>query len=217
MFTLDSKMEYIVDPSDISVVGSRKVKHRRFLKLIAITIAVVMAVTAFSVLAHQNPGNTTSGPEYMPESLDTGSLIYSVGIVIHNTQPVATSSPYDQEVQIDSSSFSQHESPDLSNVVWYTSSGEIIPSWIESGNSASSANTIYWLKMPFSLGAQSSVTINMGFESTSANLFATSGGSEGEAPQLSSSYAEYDNGAVVFPVYWNFAGTSTPSGIATGS
>jgi hypothetical protein len=33
----------------------------------------------------------------------------------------------------------------------------------------------------------------------------------GEAPQLSSTYAEYDDGANVFTDYWNFAGTTLPS------
>ncbi len=35
----------------------------------------------------------------------------------------------------------------------------------------------------------------------------------GEAPQLSPSYAEYDNGNQVFGAYWNFSGTSLPSGL----
>ena len=33
----------------------------------------------------------------------------------------------------------------------------------------------------------------------------------GVAPQLSSTYAEYDDGANVFTEYWNFAGTTLPS------
>ncbi len=34
----------------------------------------------------------------------------------------------------------------------------------------------------------------------------------GEAPQLSSTYGEYDDGANIFNNYWNFAGTSLPRG-----
>ncbi|MGC8566942.1 MAG: hypothetical protein ACP5M8_04760 [Caldisphaera sp.] len=34
----------------------------------------------------------------------------------------------------------------------------------------------------------------------------------GEAPQLSPTYAEYDDGANVFNNYWNFARTSLPTG-----
>ena len=52
----------------------------------------------------------------------------------------------------------------------------------------------------------------MGFAQTSTNLFNTV--NDGEAPQLSSTYAEYDDGANVFNNYWNFAGTTLPSNLA---
>ena len=55
----------------------------------------------------------------------------------------------------------------------------------------------------------------MGFASTSTNLFNTV--NDGEAPQLSSTYAEYDDGANVFNYYTNFAGTTLPSGWASGA
>ena len=54
--------------------------------------------------------------------------------------------------------------------------------------------------------------INMQVLYSFENLFSSSG-YLGEAPQLSSIYAEYDNGRYVFPYYWDFAGTSLPSGI----
>ena len=41
-------------------------------------------------------------------------------------------------------------------------------------------------------------------------------GPTGEAPQLSSAYAKYDNGINVFNEYWNFAGNSTPNGVSLG-
>jgi hypothetical protein len=49
----------------------------------------------------------------------------------------------------------------------------------------------------------------MGFASKTANIF--NGNTVGEAPQLSSTYAEYDDGANVFTDYWNFAGTALPT------
>jgi DNA-binding beta-propeller fold protein YncE len=60
--------------------------------------------------------------------------------------------------------------------------------------------------------------IYFGFYSPSTNNF-NSVGPWGEAPTLSGNYAQYDNGALVFPaLYQNFAGTSTPSGwTASGS
>jgi len=69
-------------------------------------------------------------------------------------------------------------------------------------------NLNYWIKLG-SIPAYSSEPIYIGFASTSTNLF--NGNTVGEAPQLSSSYAEYDNGANIFNYYTNFAGTSLPS------
>ena len=57
----------------------------------------------------------------------------------------------------------------------------------------------------------------MGFASKTTNLLSSSAPSGiGEAPQLSSTYAEYDDGANVFNYYTNFAGTSLPSGWVSG-
>ena len=49
----------------------------------------------------------------------------------------------------------------------------------------------------------------LGFAAKTTNLLSNSGTSGiGEAPQLSPTYAEYDDGASVFSFYDNFAGTS---------
>ena len=60
-----------------------------------------------------------------------------------------------------------------------------------------------------SIPASSSITVYMGFAPVSVNLFNTV--NTGEAPQLSSAYAEYDDGNNVFNFYDNFAGTSLDS------
>jgi hypothetical protein len=54
------------------------------------------------------------------------------------------------------------------------------------------------------------MVIYMGFAPSTTSLFNTV--NTGEAPTLSSSYGEYDNGVNVFTNYWNFAGTNLPSG-----
>ena len=61
----------------------------------------------------------------------------------------------------------------------------------------------------------STLTIYMGFVSTSTNLFTTPAGKVGEAPTLSPAYGQYDNGAVVFSAYWDFAGNSLPAGFTS--
>jgi hypothetical protein len=95
------------------------------------------------------------------------------------------------------------------NVVVYNGlSGALVPCWAESSSvlvcnllantiaATGSANSVYY----FGLG---SPTVSF-WSTTFANGI-------GEAPQLSPTYAQYDNGANIFPYYWNFAGTSVPS------
>ena len=76
-----------------------------------------------------------------------------------------------------------------------------------------SLNTYYWLKLDNGIPANSNLTVYMGFANKSSMLFNKL--TTGEAPQLSPSYAEYDNGASIFNEYWNFAGTALPAGWAT--
>jgi hypothetical protein len=97
---------------------------------------------------------------------------------------------------------------DMANVKWFDSSGRAIPSWLES---YTSTGAIYWLYISGDIPANSSITVYYGIASTDTILM--NGTDTGEAPQLSSTYGEYDNGVNVFTNYWNFAGTSTPSGI----
>jgi hypothetical protein len=71
--------------------------------------------------------------------------------------------------------------------------------------SASTA-TSYWLKLNSGILAHEDALIYMNFYSKSANIFNTI--NTGEAPQLSATYGQYDDGANVFNFYDNFAGTS---------
>jgi hypothetical protein len=129
-------------------------------------------------------------------------------LTITNTQSSATSNPFQQMVNITSAdngwqlisngNFGQ-------NVEFFYSNGTVIPSWLES---YSSSNAIWWLKIA-AIPAGSSETVYVGFAPTTTNLFNTV--NDGEAPQLSPTYAEYDDGANVFNFYDNFAGTSLDS------
>jgi hypothetical protein len=83
--------------------------------------------------------------------------------------------------------------------------GQFVPAWLESINN--DIATI-WIKMPVSIPANSSITLNL-YADSNLNF---DGAYWGEAPQLSPTYGQYDNGTAVFNNYWNFAGTSTPSG-----
>jgi len=79
--------------------------------------------------------------------------------------------------------------------------------WLESLSSTNQA--VIWVKIPSSISANGVYQIYM-VEDSSLNF---DGNYWGEAPQLSSSYGQYDNGGNVFSNYWNFAGTSLPSSL----
>lgn len=119
------------------------------------------------------------------------------------------------------------------NFEFFYANGTIIPSWLEAWNTSNeissslSSNMLEWINLgantPNELPASmtSNYIIYMGWAgnvvSSSNTLF--NNVNTGEAPQLSPSYAEYDDGAVLFPtLYQNFNGTTTPSGfVVTGS
>jgi hypothetical protein len=139
-------------------------------------------------------------------------IIYQAPITITNSQSSATPNPFEQMIKIPISQFSSYifDNNTSANFEFYYSNNTIIPAWIESVNGTT---IVVWLKL-YSIPASSSITIYMGFASKSTNLLSNSGTTGiGEAPQLSPTYAKYDDGAKVFNNYWNFSGTSTPSGI----
>ncbi len=128
-------------------------------------------------------------------------------VIITNSQTTATPSPFQQMVNVSYSIYKGNAYSNFQNVEFYYSNGTIIPSWLE--NYTYSKYAIYWIKIG-SIPASSSITIYMGFASNSTNLF--NAVDAGEAPQLSSTYGEYDDGANVFIYYTNFEGTSLPTG-----
>jgi hypothetical protein len=82
------------------------------------------------------------------------------------------------------------------NVFFFYGNGSIIPSWLES---YSSNNAIWWIKL--NQVPSGNYVIYMGFAPKTTNLF--NNVNIGEAPQLSPTYGEYDNGANVFLAYFN--------------
>ena len=116
--------------------------------------------------------------------------------------------------------YSSDLAANLQNIYVYNSiSGKTVPAWIE-GNILNeqqttslntAANVIIWINAN-AISTASDTNYYIGVGATSTDFF-VSGNNIGEAPQLSSTYGQYDNGASVFPaLYQNFAGTATPSG-----
>ncbi len=166
------------------------------------------------------PQTAQSSNSVVTVSLPPSSVTYYVPITLTNSQSTATPAPFQQMVNISESAYSSYltYNGNFANFEFFTSSGTVIPAWIESSNSG---KLITWVKLPKGIPAESNTIIYLGFASTSSNLLSSSGTTGiGEAPQLScgstptsscSTYAEYDDGAKVFNFYDNFAGTTLSS------
>jgi len=151
--------------------------------------------------------NSNSFPQ--PTSIPSGIVAY-VPIIITNTQGLSTHKPFQQMIQIQESKFSNYiaYNNNIANFEFFTQSGQILPAWIESNTLG---NLIIWVKIP-GIPAKHSQTIYLGFASQKTNLLSSSGNTGiGEAPQLSPTYAEYDDGVSVFNYYTNFEGNSLPA------
>ncbi len=147
------------------------------------------------------------------------NVFYAACMVLSNTNPV----PYPANMQImlpiNSLIYRPYEAGSLGNIEFFYGNGTVINSWMEgnafnesSAPSNTQTNTIYWLLISPAnvfLPAYGANEVYMGFAPLSYSLLNQY--STGEAPQLSPTYGEYDNGANVFSFYDNFAGNSLGS------
>ncbi len=135
-----------------------------------------------------------------------------VPITITNSQTSATPSTFQQELLINSNNYASYINSNWFNVEFTTGpagTGTVLNAWVENSPTNTATNTIVWVQLQSSIaGSGGTQTIYMDFMGT--NVMSASGPT-GEAPQLSSSYAQYDNGAQVFDWYENFAGITIPS------
>ena len=133
---------------------------------------------------------------------------YSVPITLTNTQQYATPIGFQQVLDINSRRFPMINS-NWTNVDFTDAAGEPLQAWVESNCTSSSTHVMFWLNVSPGIGADGSLPLNVTFASGDDY----DGVWLGEAPQLSSTYGQHDNGPTVFPVlYQNFAGTDAPSG-----
>ena len=131
---------------------------------------------------------------------------YYVPVNITNSQTSATPNPFQQMITVNALNYTSYinYNNNFANFEYFYSNGTIISAWIES-NSSKQLTT--WIKINGGIAGSSKLMIYLGFVSNTVNLLSSSGTTGiGEAPQLSSTYAQYDDGVNVFPNYWNFAG-----------
>ncbi len=128
-------------------------------------------------------------------------------ITITNTQNSAVPSHFQQMIQFSPSTYAIEEAPDLGNIRFYYGSEELY-SWCEANcSSSSTGNAIFWVKTPHAIPPGKNITIDMYFL---PSVVEYDGDFAGEAPQLSNTYGQYDNGAKVFEFYEGFEGVTLP-------
>jgi len=175
--------------------------------------AARIAIDGVTIIENILTGKIEAPGVTIPSTPSTTTSSYLV-IPITNTQNVATPAPFQQLVQLNLANYPQLSgvASDLSNI--YFSSDEAgqnkLYSWRETPASLTSTQT-WWVLLPNGIPANGTITVYLQVSSSTT----LDGIYTGEAPQLSSTYGQYDNGANVFTNYWNFAGTSVPSGWTT--
>ena len=159
--------------------------------IIALFFSAIMLAGAFAVMTSGNSNNTALPVNNSPATANSNTL------TLYNNATVPTSNPYIAPVNISSSDLSGALS-NYTNVYFEYSNGTVITSWLYE---YSSAYADWYLRLN-QINAGSSITINIQISSG----FILNGVSIGEAPQLSSTYAQYDNGVNVFGqgAYYNF-------------
>lgn len=151
---------------------------------------------------------TVSNPQEVQISAQTSTLlselieftvipITAYTITITNSQPDPTSSPFQQLLILNLSNIISSPSQ-LLNLQFCLDSQCQTPlyAWIESYNSNLSSVYI-WINLPISIPANSSITIYMFVRNTIQYPYT------GMRPDLTSTYAQYDNGKNVFLIYFN--------------
>ncbi|MGI0140096.1 MAG: putative Ig domain-containing protein, partial [Thermoplasmata archaeon] len=142
-------------------------------------------------------------------SVGANAPVAFVPTTLTNIQTTSTPLDFQDLITISPNTLgSSHFSSTLSNANWQDSNGNILPSWLESGNSNTATATAYWVNLTSDVVAASggTLTIYLVLYATSVNAFNKI--NTGEAPQLSPAYAQYDDGPNVFPAYFN-GNTST--------
>ncbi|MEM4098912.1 MAG: hypothetical protein QXW57_04085, partial [Candidatus Micrarchaeaceae archaeon] len=146
--------------------------------------------------------------------MSANAPIHTTSISIVNSQSSSAPSPFQVMFTFDPANYTSYEASNLGNIRFYYPNGTELYAWLESysgepsGGSANEATSAtVWISL-HGIAASSSVTIYMEFLPTSNNFDTNYWG---EAPQLSPTYVQYDNGPKVFLYYQNFNGTTLPS------
>jgi hypothetical protein len=171
----------------------------------------------FNVTADAPPANlnVTVTVQRVPiltlASVGGNSPLYYIPFTLTNNQGYATSTNFQEQITVDSDMNAADYASNLDNVNWQDGAGNILNSWLESGITNTATESIYWVN----LGSRTiaayggTLTIYEVIYATTVNCMNTV--NTGAEPLYTAAYGQYDDGAAVFSIYDNFAGTSLSS------
>lgn len=179
-------------------------------KIIIILVIFVMLFSGFTLLENSQTNNFYENNINTNNFISSNSPIYNLTIYIHNSP--AGNGYYQQLFNFNSTSyFIYNLNQNASNFYISYENGTLIYSWIQNWNFTTKNLTI-WSKLQNGTKVIMIEIFNQNTNLLSAN------GHIGEAPQLSPTYAEWDNGFRVFSsgndplysgnLYWNFTSSA---------
>jgi hypothetical protein len=133
-----------------------------------------------------------------------------VPVTLSNGQSSATVAGFQQMLTVDWNTYAPYLNPGVSNVEFFDGSGTLLYGWCESSCSNTATSSVVWVNLGSdTIAGDGTLVVYIGFLSTATNEMGNSGSSVwGEAPQLSGTYGQYDDGKNVFGFYDNFVGSS---------
>ena len=181
---------------------------------------IICCTSQYAALQYKIVSST--GSQTPSFTLSGSSAWGEIGDAIQAASSTATPTSFQQQVTWDPATFSSYEATNLGNVRFCADSAcnSLLYSWLESCSSAcstagsSSTSATAWVNLGTHTitGGGGTLTIYMVFLATAVTFDDVYWG---EAPNLSPTYGQYDNGANVFNAY--FDGLTASSGFSVAS
>ncbi|MEM0135765.1 MAG: hypothetical protein QXU18_11190 [Thermoplasmatales archaeon] len=172
----------------------------------------VVTIVLITLFVLSSTGITSGNAQAALPSHQYPDLVAYVPLTIKNDQQSPVLNGTQVILNVNWSRYSSYLTNNVSNVEFFDGNWSPLYAWME-GNASRNANSSYvWVKLNSGgIGAESQTNIYLGFFNESTNNLSPSG-YWGEAPDLSHSYGEYDNGHLVFNSYANFSDYALPNG-----
>jgi len=178
-------------------------------------LSIYWSSGAFTVLQSAAGCFVSSNVNFIQPKVVPNGVLYYVPITLTNLQSASVAGGTQVLLNMNWNVFSSYLDNPVDNLLFFDYSGNSLNAWLANGTSNTYTNGLVWLKLNSSgIAALSSITVYMGFYATGTNHLSSSG-PFGEAPQLTSTYGQYDDGSKVF-LYYNNGQSTAGLNVANG-